>query len=67
MVEHHWQESRNHMMIKTKEQRDIELINAVESLDDAEKAGEMLSRDAIVTLYGRVTEASNAIRAAEGR
>lgn len=55
------------MMIKTKEQRDIELINAVESLDDAEKAGEMLSRDAIVTLYGRVTEASNAIRAAEGR
>lgn len=54
-------------MIKTPEQLRSELVDALESFDDAEQEGKVLSRHAIATLCARRTETLNAIRAAEFR
>ena len=54
-------------MIKTPEQLRSELVDAVESFDDAEQEGEVLSRRGVATLCARLTEAINAITAAESR
>jgi hypothetical protein len=54
-------------MIKTTEQLRSELVDALESFNDAEQEGKVLSRHAIATLCARRTEAINAIMAAESR
>jgi hypothetical protein len=57
----------NSHMIKTPEQLRSELVDALESFDDAEQEGKVLSRHAIATLCARRMEAINAIMAAESR
>jgi hypothetical protein len=54
-------------MIKTPEELRSELVDALESFDDADQEGKVLSRHAISTLCARRTEAINAIMAAESR
>ncbi len=54
-------------MIKTPEQLRSEMVDALESLDDAEQEGKMLRRDTVATLLARLMEARSAILAAEGR
>jgi hypothetical protein len=54
-------------MIKTPERLRSELVDALESIDDAHQEGKMLSDHAKATLCARVIEAHNAIMAAESR
>jgi hypothetical protein len=53
--------------MKTSEQRYSELVDALESIEDAEQAGKILGRDATARLWQRRTDAINPIRIAEGR
>jgi hypothetical protein len=43
------------------------LVDALESFNDAEQVGKVLSRHAVATLCARLMEANNAIKAAESR
>jgi hypothetical protein len=53
-------------MIKSEELRS-ELVDALESLDDADQAGKMLRRDTIAMLLTRLMEARGATLAVEER
>jgi hypothetical protein len=53
--------------LKTTEQLDSELRDAAESFEDAERAGEMLSRDTIAAMLARLMTAHYAMLAAQGR
>ena len=50
-------------MTKTQEELRRDMVDALEGLDDAEREGKGLSRQAIAMLCARVTEAVNAYRA----
>jgi hypothetical protein len=49
------------MTTKTHEELRSALVDALEGLDDAERDGIVLSREAIAALRAKVTEANNAV------
>jgi hypothetical protein len=50
-------------MIKTKEERRSDMLDALEALNDAEREGKVLSRSTIATLYANVAATVSAYNA----